>query len=246
MIKHPDFFVDRHLGPTAHEQEKMLKSLGLNSLDELVNQTIPGKIRLEKELSHKEALSEYDYLQMLKGKAAKNKIFRSFIGQGYYDCITPSVILRNIFENPGWYTQYTPYQAEIAQGRLEALLNFQTMVSDFTGLPVANASEVGVSVSFSDEEIQIISAWYSDRRSTIDRKSRKGQRNGIPPGIAKNLERGKPLPPGVAKQHLPEELRNSLPAPPDGYERIVVSGKVLLVDIATQVIHDVLTDVILD
>lgn len=140
MIKHPDFFVDRHLGPTAHEQEKMLKSLGLNSLDELVNQTIPGKIRLEKELSHKEALSEYDYLQMLKGKAAKNKIFRSFIGQGYYDCITPSVILRNIFENPGWYTQYTPYQAEIAQGRLEALLNFQTMVSDFTGLPVANAS----------------------------------------------------------------------------------------------------------
>ncbi|MEM6802385.1 MAG: aminomethyl-transferring glycine dehydrogenase [Bacteroidota bacterium] len=140
MIKHPDFFVDRHLGPTALEQEKMLKSLGLNSLDELVDQTVPGKIRLEQELSQKEALSEFEYLEMLKGKAAKNKIFRSFIGQGYYDCITPSVILRNIFENPGWYTQYTPYQAEIAQGRLEALLNFQTMVSDFSGLPIANAS----------------------------------------------------------------------------------------------------------
>lgn len=140
MIKHPDFFVDRHFGPTAQEQEKMLKTMGLNSLDELVNQTVPQKIRLHEDLKEKGALSEYDYLQNLKSLASKNKIYKSYIGQGYYDCITPSVILRNVFENPGWYTQYTPYQAEIAQGRLEALLNFQTMVSDFTGLPVSNAS----------------------------------------------------------------------------------------------------------
>jgi glycine dehydrogenase len=118
----------------------MLKTTGVTSLDELIRQTIPDIIRLKAELNTPAALSEYDYLRMLKELASKNQLMRSFIGQGYFGTVTPSAILRNVFQNPGWYTQYTPYQAEIAQGRLEALLNFQTMVSDLTGLPIANAS----------------------------------------------------------------------------------------------------------
>jgi Ni/Co efflux regulator RcnB len=112
--------------------------------------------------------------------------------------------------------------------------------------PVAKAIEVGASVTFSNAEIQIISAWYSDHQTTHHGKSKKGKRKGLPPGIAKNLNRGKSLPPGIAKQHLPSELRQELPQLPIGYERIIVDGKVLLVEVATQVIHDVLRDVILD
>lgn len=137
---HPDRFVKRHLGPQAHELASMLETIGVDSLDELVNQTIPQAIQKSTGLTIGEAKSEYDYLSDLRELAAENKVYKSYIGMGYHDCITPSVILRNIFENPGWYTQYTPYQAEISQGRLEALLNFQTMVSDLTGLPIANAS----------------------------------------------------------------------------------------------------------
>ena len=111
--------------------------------------------------------------------------------------------------------------------------------------PVTEASEVGVSVTFSDGDIRIISAWYSDHGSKKSPKQGKGGRNGLPPGIAKNLARGKSLPPGIAKQYLPDGLRRELPAPPTGYERIIVDGKILLVEIATQVIHDVLTDAIL-
>jgi len=118
----------------------MLEVIGADSLEQLIDETLPDNIRLEQELSPREAMTEFAFLRQLKELAANNKTYRSYIGQGYYDTVTPSVILRNVFENPGWYTQYTPYQAEIAQGRLEALLNFQTMVSDFTGLPVANAS----------------------------------------------------------------------------------------------------------
>ena len=118
----------------------MLKALNVNSLDELIAQTVPDSIRLEKPLQLPEALSEFEYLRTLKTIADQNEVFRSYIGMGYYGTITPSVILRNIFENPGWYTQYTPYQAEIAQGRLESLLNYQTVISDLTGLPIANAS----------------------------------------------------------------------------------------------------------
>ena len=140
MFNHPDSFVNRHLGPSESEQEYMLKTLGLSNMEELISQTIPATIRLTKPLRQQESMSEYDYMQRLKNIAAKNTVAKSYIGLGYYDCITPPVILRNIFENPGWYTQYTPYQAEISQGRLEALLNFQTMISDLTGLPVANAS----------------------------------------------------------------------------------------------------------
>ncbi|MFM7016730.1 MAG: aminomethyl-transferring glycine dehydrogenase [Bacteroidota bacterium] len=133
-------FSDRHIGPSKQETAEMLKSIGVSSIDELINQTIPTDIRLTRELSVGEALDETTYINELRKVAAKNKMFRSFIGLGYYGTVTPPVILRNIFENPGWYTAYTPYQAEIAQGRLEALLNFQTIISDLTGLPMANAS----------------------------------------------------------------------------------------------------------
>ncbi|MBC8046737.1 MAG: glycine dehydrogenase (aminomethyl-transferring), partial [Fimbriimonadaceae bacterium] len=118
----------------------MLNEIGISSFDQLIDETIPANIRLQKKLKLSDALTEYQYLDHIKKKAAKNKVYRNYIGLGYYNTITPSVIRRNILENPGWYTQYTPYQAEIAQGRLEALLNFQTMVSDLTGLEIANAS----------------------------------------------------------------------------------------------------------
>jgi glycine dehydrogenase len=133
-------FIPRHIGPTDHDIRDMLAMLKLGSLDELIAQTVPESIRLKKPLSLPAPVSEFDAINEIRALASKNKVFRSFIGQGYYDTITPGVILRNILENPGWYTQYTPYQAEISQGRLEALLNFQTMVADLTGLPLANAS----------------------------------------------------------------------------------------------------------
>lgn len=133
-------FASRHIGPDDTETKEMLATIGVVTLDELINKTIPSGIRLKNELDISEPVSEFQFLADLKKIANKNKLFKSYIGQGYYDTITPSVILRNLFENPGWYTQYTPYQAEIAQGRLESLLNFQTMVSDLTALPIANAS----------------------------------------------------------------------------------------------------------
>ncbi len=135
-----DQFVNRHIGPNQEELEAMLAAIGVDSLDQLIDETVPHNIRLKKDLDLPEAISEFQFLEELKATARMNKVYRSYIGLGYYNTITPSVILRNIFQNPGWYTQYTPYQAEIAQGRLEALLNFQTMVSDLTGLPIANAS----------------------------------------------------------------------------------------------------------
>jgi glycine dehydrogenase len=133
-------FQSRHIAPSEADTAKMLKTIGVSTLDELIGQTIPQKIRLTKPLNLPAAKSEFDYLNTLKQTASKNKVFKSFIGKGYYDVIVPGVIQRNILENPGWYTQYTPYQAEIAQGRLQALLNFQTMVIDLTGMEIANAS----------------------------------------------------------------------------------------------------------
>ena len=133
-------FQRRHNGPNAADKTKMLQTIGIASLDDLIDKTVPSGIRLAEELTTPAAISEFEYLNELKAVAAKNKVFKTYIGQGYYNTITPSVILRNVFENPGWYTQYTPYQAEISQGRLESLLNFQTMVTDLTGLPLANAS----------------------------------------------------------------------------------------------------------
>lgn len=133
-------FSRRHIGINASEKEIMLSTIGVDSIDTLIDQTVPSRIRLKSQLNIPEALAEFQYLKMINDYAAQNEVFTSLIGQGYYGTITPSPILRNIFENPGWYTQYTPYQAEIAQGRLEALLNFQTVISDLTGLPIANAS----------------------------------------------------------------------------------------------------------
>src|ERR1700678_2725571 len=133
-------FAGRHIGPDEKETSGMLSTIGVRSLDELIDRTIPASIRSKKPLNIPGPLSEHQYLTSLRQVAALNKVFKSYIGQGYYDTIVPSVILRNVFENPGWYTQYTPYQAEISQGRLESLLNFQTMVADLTGLPLANAS----------------------------------------------------------------------------------------------------------
>jgi glycine dehydrogenase len=137
---HPDQFVRRHIGPDAAETSEMLSLLGYKNLDDLVDAAVPQKIRLGKKLNLPAARSEFDALAEIRRIAGENKVFRSFIGQGYYDTITPPVIQRNVLENPGWYTQYTPYQAEISQGRLEALLNFQTMVSELTALDIANAS----------------------------------------------------------------------------------------------------------
>ncbi|MCH7872297.1 MAG: aminomethyl-transferring glycine dehydrogenase, partial [Planctomycetes bacterium] len=135
-----DTFARRHIGPRDDDIAAMLRAIGLESLEALVDATVPKNIRLERPLRLPEPLGEQAALDELRKIAARNTVRRNFIGMGYYDCVTPPVILRNILENPGWYTQYTPYQAEIAQGRLEALLNFQTMVADLTGLPLANAS----------------------------------------------------------------------------------------------------------
>jgi glycine dehydrogenase len=132
-------FSRRHIGTTGAEAS-LLKTVGVNSMEELISKTVPYSIRNHEKLNIPDAMSEADLLKHLKDISLNNKLFKNYIGQGYYDTITPSVILRNVFENPGWYTQYTPYQAEISQGRLESLLNFQTMVSDLTGLPIANAS----------------------------------------------------------------------------------------------------------
>ena len=140
LLKPTDQFLHRHLGPTEVDIQHMLATLGLTSLDALIDATVPEDIRLRKPLALGAPLSEHEALVTLRALHDRNQVFRSFIGMGYYDCVTPPVIQRNILENPGWYTAYTPYQAEIAQGRLEALMNFQTMVSDLTGLPVAGAS----------------------------------------------------------------------------------------------------------
>src|SRR5213080_1872381 len=133
-------FARRHIGPNQEEIDAMLGSVGLENLKALIEAAIPKNIRLNRQLNLPEARSESEALAELRAISKKNKVLRSFIGAGYSDCITPPVIQRNILENPGWYTAYTPYQAELAQGRLEALLNFQTMVTDLTALDIANAS----------------------------------------------------------------------------------------------------------
>jgi glycine dehydrogenase len=135
-----DEFIYRHNSSMKNDTEAMLKTIGVSSVDQLIDETIPAHIRLKQRLQLPEPLTEVELLQMLGSVAAQNKVYKNFIGQGYYGTNTPLVVLRNIFENPGWYTAYTPYQAEIAQGRLEALLNFQTMLIDLTGMEIANAS----------------------------------------------------------------------------------------------------------
>src|SRR6476660_1771267 len=133
-------FPARHIGPDETDEAAMLRTLGVGTLEELAAETVPADIRFAGTLDLPAPVDEAAVLGELRALAAKNQIWKSFIGAGYYDCITPPVIQRNILENPGWYTAYTPYQAEIAQGRLEALLNFQQMVIDLTALDIANAS----------------------------------------------------------------------------------------------------------
>ncbi len=159
-------FADRHNGPREEEINKMLQKIGVSSVDELIDQTIPAAIRLKSPLNIGVAQSEFQYLKQLKRVAAKNKAFRSYIGLGYYGTIIPSVVQRNVLENPGWYTAYTPYQAEIAQGRLEALLNFQTMVIDLVGLPVANASLLDEATAAAEAMAMI----YSNRSRELQKK----------------------------------------------------------------------------
>ena len=153
-------FSSRHNGPDQGQTEEMLQAIGATSMEQLISETVPAGIRMKRELDLPEALSEHDYLKHIREIASQNKIFKSYIGMGYYDTYTPNVILRNILENPGWYTAYTPYQAEIAQGRLEALINFQTMVTDLTGMEIANASLLDEGTAAAEA----ISMLYSQRK----------------------------------------------------------------------------------
>lgn len=158
MSKLTNNFINRHNGPRANEIAGMLKTIGAQSLETLIDETLPTAIRLPKPLNLPQAMNEYEYLTHLKQLGSKNKIFKSYIGQGYYNAITPGVIQRNILENPGWYTSYTPYQAEISQGRLEALLIYQTMISDLTGMPLANASLLDEGTSASEAMIMLFNS----------------------------------------------------------------------------------------
>ncbi|MFN6015021.1 MAG: glycine dehydrogenase (aminomethyl-transferring), partial [Flavobacteriales bacterium] len=157
-------FSNRHIGPNDAEKAAMLGNIGVGSVAELIDKTIPAHIRLNRELKVSAALSEQEYLNHVTELGKKNSVFKSFIGMGYNETIVPSVILRNILENPGWYTAYTPYQAEISQGRLEALLNFQTMVLELTGMEVANASLLDEATAASEAMIMF---WNSRSRNDV-------------------------------------------------------------------------------
>ena len=157
-------FSKRHIGPSEAEKAQMLDKIGSHSVAELIDKTIPAHIRLNGELDISDAMSEQDYLSYVTGIGNKNKVYKSFIGLGYNETIVPSVILRNVLENPGWYTAYTPYQAEISQGRLEALLNFQTMVVELTGMEIANASLLDEATSAAEAMIMF---WNSRSRNDI-------------------------------------------------------------------------------
>ena len=150
-------FLQRHIGPRAEELPQMFEKIGVSSIDELIDQTVPKSIRLKEPLDLPDGITEFEYMQHIKEVASKNKVYKSYLGLGYYGTLTPSVIIRNILENPSWYTSYTPYQAEISQGRLEALLNFQTVVSDFTGMEIANASLLDEATAASEAMIMMFS-----------------------------------------------------------------------------------------
>ncbi len=160
-------FVNRHNGPRDHEIELMLHKIGVGSLDEFIDEVVPKSIRLNKPLDIAEGISEHQYLNRIKEIASKNKVYKSYIGLGYYSTILPPVIQRNILENPSWYTSYTPYQAEISQGRLEALLNFQTVVMELSGMDLANASLLDEGTSVAEAMILM-----------FNKRSRKAQKNG--------------------------------------------------------------------
>lgn len=164
-LEFTDHFVNRHIGPDQSETTDMLKIIGIESLDKLIDETVPDQIRMKKPLAISKAKSEVEFLADLKKVAAKNKVFKSYIGMGYFNTLTPAVIQRNVLENPGWYTQYTPYQAEIAQGRLEALINFQTMVIDLTGMEIANASLLDEGTAAAEAMTMVYGLTRSDDRT---------------------------------------------------------------------------------
>lgn len=153
-----EMFANRHNGPRDHEIPSMLKTVGVESLNELIDKTVPAGIRLSGPLDLPPAMTEYEYLAHLRKLGSKNKQYRSFIGQGYYGVAPLSVIIRNVLENPSWYTSYTPYQAEISQGRLEALINFQTMIIELTGMEIANASLLDEATAASEAMIMMFNA----------------------------------------------------------------------------------------
>jgi glycine dehydrogenase len=163
-------FSRRHIGPSEAEKKAMLATIGIDSISTLIDRTIPAQIRLDGELNIDDAMTEQEYLQHVSELAAKNQVFKSFIGLGYHETIVPSVILRNVLENPGWYTAYTPYQAEISQGRLEALLNFQTMILDLTGMEIANASLLDESTAAAEAMIM-----FYNSRSRADVQAGKNK-----------------------------------------------------------------------
>ena len=184
-------FQRRHIGPNQEDTKKMLDTIGLASLEELIDKTIPDSIRIKKDLAIPAAISEFEYLTELKAVSLKNKVFKNYIGQGYYGTITPNVILRNIFENPGWYTQYTPYQAEISQGRLESLLNFQTMVTDITGLPIANASLLDEATAAAEAMAMVFH--HVNKTDIISKPKLFVDRNIFPQNIDVLITRAEPI-----------------------------------------------------
>tara|TARA_B100001287_G_scaffold127659_1_gene107624 strand:- start:5786 stop:8638 length:2853 start_codon:yes stop_codon:yes gene_type:complete len=186
-------FSSRHIGPSPSEKQQMMDTIQVSSIEELISQTVPSQIRMSSSLKITEAMSENDFLMHMSALASKNQVFKSFIGLGYHETITPSVILRNVLENPGWYTAYTPYQAEISQGRLEALMNFQTMVLDLTGMEIANASLLDEATAAAEAMLM-----FYNGRSRTDVKTGKTKflldKNALPQtvdvvkGRAKNLD----------------------------------------------------------
>jgi glycine dehydrogenase len=165
-FQHPDVFEQRHIGPNTNEINEMVKLCGVNSIDELIDETVPASIRLKNKLKLDAPLSEFEFVHQLNTIASKNKVYKSYIGMGYNPATLPPVIQRNILENPGWYTQYTPYQAEIAQGRLEALLNFQTVITDLTALPIANASLLDEATSAAEAMVMFFNNRKKDKATS--------------------------------------------------------------------------------
>ncbi len=187
-----DLFVDRHIGPREEEVQKMLEKCGVSSMKDLIDKTIPQTIRLPEPLSLDDGISEYEYLGKIRELASRNKLYKTYIGQGYYNTILPSVILRNILENPSWYTSYTPYQAEVSQGRLEALLNFQTMVVDLTGMEVTNASLLDEATAAAEA---MLMAYRSRSRDAVKAEAKRFfiDKNVFPQTIEVIQSRAEPL-----------------------------------------------------
>ena len=167
---HTDRFASRHIGPRLQEIPQMFEKIGVSSLDELIDQTVPSSIRLRKPLALPNGLTERQYYRGILDIASKNKVFNTYIGMGYYDTITPAVILRNVLENPVWYTSYTPYQAEISQGRLEALLNFQTMIVSLTAMGLANASLLDEATAAAEAMMMMLSSRSKEKKKADARK----------------------------------------------------------------------------